>query len=137
MAIHTFFKNGHRSLADHPGVFQESKSDLWARVYTIQLMEEPPPSVPPDGTIGSRSASWDALFPFQNSAVLLSGSRFFGNRAGWTTSAMFQLFMPCSMTRIDSFGSASANREAITQPAVPPKMLCEYESEVNYGKFKE
>ena len=57
----TFFRKGSMSLADHPSAPQLSKSDRWALVYTIQLMEEPPPSVPPEGTIGARSASCGAF----------------------------------------------------------------------------
>jgi hypothetical protein len=37
---HTFFKNGSNSSADQPLVFHESKSCLWPRVYTIQLIED-------------------------------------------------------------------------------------------------
>jgi hypothetical protein len=35
-------------------VAHESKSTPWARVYIIKLMELPPPSMPPIGTIASR-----------------------------------------------------------------------------------
>jgi hypothetical protein len=34
----TFFRKGSISLAVQPGVFQESKSERWARVYTSQLI---------------------------------------------------------------------------------------------------
>ena len=60
---HAFFKKGHISSADHPGVFHESKSDRCALVYIMKLIELPPPRVPPHGTIGSRFASCLALFP--------------------------------------------------------------------------
>lgn len=55
--IHTRFRWGHMSSAVQPSVFQLSKSLRCARVYIMKLMELPPPSVPPHGTIGSRSAS--------------------------------------------------------------------------------
>ena len=59
----TLFKKGFTSSAVHPAVCHESKSDRWARVYIIKLMLDPPPRVPPDGTMGSRPASCSALLP--------------------------------------------------------------------------
>jgi hypothetical protein len=43
------------------------------------------------------------------------------NRAGCTMVGTSRLFGPCSITRIDSSGSASARRPAMTQAAVPPR----------------
>lgn len=99
VSTRTFFKNGSISSALQPGVFHESKSERWARVYTIQFMAyqpyqhvpqlnridrltEPPPRVPPDGTMGERSASWGDFLVCQNSVILLVGKRFRGYNAG-------------------------------------------------------
>lgn len=59
----TLFMNGFTSSADQPSVCHESKSERWARVYIIKLMDEPPPRVPPEGTMGSRPPSCSALLP--------------------------------------------------------------------------
>jgi hypothetical protein len=59
----TFLAYGSNSSAPQPGVFQESKSERCARVYIMKFIDEPPPSVPPQGTMGSRSARCADLLP--------------------------------------------------------------------------
>lgn len=54
---------------------------------------------------------------------LLVGMRPVKNRAGYTMVGTSKLFGPCSMTRIESLGSASASRAAMTQAAVPPMVV--------------
>jgi hypothetical protein len=58
----TLFINGRRSSADQPFVSQSSKSTPCARVYIMKLIELPPPSMPPHGTIALRPLRASSAF---------------------------------------------------------------------------
>ncbi len=77
-----FLRYGNSSSALQPGVFQESKSVRWARVYIMKLMDDPPPKMPPDGTTGVRPASCSALFAWWKMALVLPGARWSRKKAG-------------------------------------------------------
>ncbi len=84
------------------------------------MMEDAPPRVLPETMMGERPDRCSEGLVKWNVAVVLAEWMLSRKKAGVWMLATPRLSWPASMTRMESFGSASAKRPATTQAAVPP-----------------